>query len=138
MCPAMTDEMTRTFAIKAPIDFYVLYDKVKQSAAFKYDYGEEFNKLYAGPNQRRKYTDQLRYSHLFFSDESELTMTRLSAYYEQNKFTKNCSILSGSFDISSWVRQWQVAFKFKDKPELDIDGEMCYYIIELTPTNVLG
>ena len=52
----------------------------------------------------------------------------MPAYYEQNKFTKNCSILSGSFDISSWVRQWQVAFKFKDKPELDIRrGDVLLY-----------
>ena len=72
---------------------------------------------------------QLRYpSYLFFSDEPELTMTSLPAYYEQNKFTKNCSILSGSFDISSWVRQWQVSFKFKDKPEIDIRrGDVLLY-----------
>ena len=128
MCPAMTDEMTRTFAIKAPIDFYVLYDKDNQSAAFKYDYGDEFNKLYAGPPNDEN-IHQLRYpSYLWFSDEPELTMTSLPAYYEQNKFTKNCSILSGSFDISSWVRQWQVAFKFKDKPELDIRrGDVLLY-----------
>ena len=69
MCPAMTDEMTRTFAIKAPIDFYVLYDKDNQSAAFKYDYGDEFNKLYAGPPNEEN-IHQLRYpSYLFFSDE---------------------------------------------------------------------
>lgn len=128
ICPAMTDEMTRTFAIKAPIDFYALYDNEQQSAAFKYDYGDEFNKAYAGPpNDERIH--QLRYpSYLFFSDEPGLTVTSLPAYYEQNHFTEHCNVLSGSFDISSWVRQWQVAFKFKDKTEIDIKrGDVLLY-----------
>lgn len=128
MCPAMTEEMTRTFAIKAPIDFFAEYDYENNSAAFKYDYGDEFNKEYAGPPNEEG-IHQLRYpSYLFFSDEPGLTMTSLPAYYEDNNFTENCKVLSGSFDISSWVRQWNIAVKFTKQKVIDIKrGDVLIY-----------
>ena len=128
VCPAMTDEMTRTFAIKAPIDFYCSYDYENDSATFKYEYGDEFNKSYGGPPNPES-IHQLRYpAYLFFSDEPGLTITSLPAYYEDNQFTKNCRVLSGSFDVSSWVRQWNIAIKFFGDKTIDIKrGDVLIY-----------
>ena len=92
------------------------------------DIADEFNKSYGGPPNPEA-IHQLRYpAYLFFSEEPGLTITSLPAYYEDNEFTKKCRVLSGSFDVSSWVRQWNVAIKFFGDKTIDIKrGDVLLY-----------
>ena len=45
----MTDEMTEHLQLRHLLIFIVPYDYENDSATFKYDYGDEFNKSYGGP-----------------------------------------------------------------------------------------
>ena len=45
---------------------------------------------------------------------------KFAAYYEDNEFTKKCRVLSDHSDVSSWVRQWNVAIKFFGDKTIDI------------------
>ena len=127
-CPAIIDELKKTFAIRAPFPYYADIDYGAGDATFKYEYDEAFSRdMIGAPNETRMH--QLRYpAYLFFTEEPGLTMTQMPAYYTDNSFTRNTMILVGSFDISSWLRQVLPAFKFKQETIIDIKrGDIMMY-----------
>ena len=127
-CPAITDELKKTFAIRSPIDYEARFDYTTGSAEFGCEYSLEFNQDFVGPpNEERIH--QLRYpAYIFFTEEPGLEVTQLPAYYENNSFTQNTMILTGSYDISSWVRQVLPAFKFSNDTVVDLKrGDIIMY-----------
>lgn len=127
-CPAITDELKKTYAIRCPIDYSATLDYKNGSAIFGCEYTQEFNMDFVGaPNEERIH--QLRYpAYVFFTEEPGLQVTQLPAYYEDNSFTQNTMMLTGSYDISSWVRQVLPAFKFKKETVVDLKrGDVIMY-----------
>jgi len=127
-CPAITDELKKTFAIRCPIDYSAEIDYVNGNVNFGCEYTEQFNIDFIGPpNEERIH--QLRYpAYLFFSEEPGLEITQLPAYYENNSFAKNTMMLTASYDIGSWVRQVLPAFKFRDTTTVDLKrGDIMMY-----------
>tara|TARA_B100000123_G_scaffold241484_2_gene195273 strand:+ start:210 stop:944 length:735 start_codon:yes stop_codon:yes gene_type:complete len=129
ICPAIVDETKNTFAAKSPIDFHVAFDYENQKVSSKYDHPVDFMINFVGqPNPENVH--QLDHPCFIFYCEDELTMTQLPPYYEQSHFQANCIGLSGTYNISSWIRPVRPAFKFrKGCNTLDIKrGEtLCYF-----------
>ena len=137
-CPAMVDELKNTFAIKSPIDLHIDFGKnFDNPVCFNEGYTNEFlTQLINSPNPHRIF--QLNYVSVIFFSEESLTVTQIHPYYEDTSFTENVMGITGSFDISSWVRPVQHGFKFKkDKHVLNIkDGDVVMYYKFNTLENV--
>ena len=117
ICPAIIDETKNTFSAKSPIDFHIEFNYQKQSAMSKYDVDPQFLINYiGGPNEEGVH--QLDHPCFLFYSPDDITMTQLPPYYEQNHFQANCMGLSGTYNITSWIRPVRPAFKFKDNTNM--------------------
>lgn len=127
-CPAMVNELKNTFALKSPIDLHIDYGiDFRQPRCFN-NYDSAFlNEIITQPNPHKIF--QLSYAQILIFSEDELTMTQLHPYYEDTPFTNDVMGVSGTVDISSWIRPVQPGFKFKkDRHTLNIcEGEAVAY-----------
>lgn len=145
-CPAMVDELKNTFALRSPLDLHIEYEEDFKGAICHTDFEKTFFKEYehhildemiTPPNPHRIF--QLSYMGHFFFCEEPLTITQLHPYYEDNEYTENVMGISGTMDISSWLRPVQPGFKFKkDKRTINIkDGDAVTYYKFNTEDNVV-
>lgn len=138
-CPAMVDELKNTFAIKSPIDLHIDFGKDFDNPVCHNGYPlDALAEIIDPPMPERIF--QLHAASILLFCEEELTVTQLHPYYEDSSFTENVMGISGTLDISSWLRPVQPGFKFKkDRHILDIkDGEVVsYFKFNTTDTVVL-
>lgn len=114
MCPSILKEVKKTFIIKSPITFNLLWyeDQLKSYNMTQQFFDDmvlirDFKTGFFSINM-----------HMLFFAEKNVSLTILPAYFEDNSFTRNSKILSGSFDISSWFRPLDLAFFMNRKNEL--------------------
>jgi hypothetical protein len=129
-CPAMVDELKNTFALRSPLDLHIDFSPdFTRPRCFNETYSPELLQQFINePNPHRIF--QLSYAQVVMFCEDSLTMTQLHPYYEDNEFTDSVMGVSGTLDISSWLRPVQPGFKFKSKKHvLNIkDGDaLAYY-----------
>jgi hypothetical protein len=126
-CPAIVDDLKNTFVIKSPVDLQLNF---AEGGVNVQNQTVEFTRSFLGDPMGRFGMHQLELSYLFFA-ESNLVMTQLPAYYDNNSFVNNTFQLTASFDIGRWFR---VAGKpsFIIKPDtkcIDIkEGDALMYV----------
>ena len=128
-CPAMVDELKNIFAVKSSLDLHIDFGKdFDDPICHNEDYNWNFiSQLTNPPNPHKIF--QLDYSGIIFFCEDPLVVTQVHPFYEDTAFTDSVMGVTGSYDISKWVRPVTNAFKFKNnKHVLNIkDGDVLMY-----------
>jgi hypothetical protein len=135
-CPAMTDELKRTFALRSNLDLHFKTNSdskkvdILDSEVFKRDADALYDAILYIHKAEDGDLVNLLHTKLVFYCEEDMTMTMLPAYYDQNDFTKNVMGLSGTFNINKWIRPASAAFKLKrgcNEVKISAGDAMCYF-----------
>lgn len=110
MCPAILDDLKKTFVIKAPIDFDLQFNQYYTETICNFDYSPEFIDYYIGPFSTEKVFQLASPSYIFFTEDNT-EITQLPAFYSSSSIYETCIGLSGTYNISSWLRPIKPAFK---------------------------
>lgn len=126
LCPAVRNSTSRTYVIKSPIEYSLLWDG-ENITSQHYDQFA-FNSLTYVRDKKAGYMS-LNLKLIFFSDES-IMMNQYPAYSSKSSFSENTRMFQGSYDISNWFRPIDIPFMFRRKDvKLDINvGDPLYYV----------
>lgn len=111
VCPAARNQFHNVFALKFPFDYQLSFDFQNEqvnSSMYDQDFFSEFVWL----RTPGKITYSLNIHYIFFC-EQELELELTSAYWSENTFVNNTLIMPGRYDIGSWFRPLDCAFKLK-------------------------
>jgi hypothetical protein len=111
-CPAISDELKNTFVIKSPLDIDIEIDYENRTAKTLSNIDEQYFIRFLTPPNEERVHQMADPAYIFFT-EADITMTQLHPYYAENNFTENAMGISGTYNISKWVRPVRPAFKFK-------------------------
>lgn len=145
-CPAIIDETKNTFVMRSNIDLHIKFDYKSQSIDISdnnnwaVDANDVIRTILSGDSAEQGDVYNLTHTKVVFFCEESLNVTQLPAYYDQNDFTDSVMGLSGTFDISSWMRPLSAAFKMKeqcDEIKINAGDAISYFKFNTTDTVVL-
>ena len=109
LCPSYHAEAIKTFNLLAPFDYYIEF-KDNQVRTKQYD--QKVFDHYVTVNDVSNKLLQLNYSYIFFTEETCI-MTLSGPYFTDSDLSTKANYMPGSFDISKWFRNINVAFMLK-------------------------
>jgi hypothetical protein len=105
-CPAFTDTIKNTYALKFPFSFKIGVD---QSTGEIQSDNPDLVKTYFIPPTDKSGVLQLQLGTLFFADQPCLA-SQIHPYLHNNSLTQNANVLQGEYDIGKWIRPINLAF----------------------------
>ena len=132
-CPSFLQELKNTFLIRAPFYYELEWD----GEQIRTDIADQsfFNTYVAIRDTKTGFCSFLAPKMYFFA-EKPLVMQLKSANYHANEFTKNITLIEGSYDIGRHFRKVEAAF-FMDGRKITIErGEPLYYLKFLTEEKI--
>jgi hypothetical protein len=99
-CPAFTDTIKNTFALKSPFELTAKFNPSLQQASSNYE--DLFNHK-VNMEDTNLGIIQFYFSYIFFS-EKPLKITQMHPYLHHNTFTENGNGLLGEYDCGQWLR----------------------------------
>jgi hypothetical protein len=141
-CPAFQDYYKNCFLLRAPIDITInisnQLDGSKYASIDKYtqEFFDEHIKIRYEKGHKYPIL-QISFFYVFYADES-LTIEQLSPSMHKTEFQNNINVISGTYDISKWIRPVDFAFEVIDdtKPIVIKRGDPMYYLRFLTPNKI--
>jgi hypothetical protein len=137
-CPAFIDYYKNCYIVKCPLDLTIEIDKEKEVIRTIYDL-EFFNRFvtlrFKG---NKKYSMlSLNFSYIFISDKSTKIETLFPTWHK-NENNSKINFITGTFNISKWVRPIEYAFEvLKPIEVLNLKrGEPLMYIRFVTDEKV--
>jgi hypothetical protein len=123
LCPSMLEVTKNTFVVKSPIDFSIKYD----GSAIYTTLPDKTYLINRNPSAGFVSLNFIQL--ILFSDADSVNMRVRNAYYSNNSFVNNCSVLEGAFDIAKWFRVIDCAIFFKSPTSIDVkQGDALFYI----------
>lgn len=110
-CPAFTDTLKNTYALRFPFNFKL---KVDQSTGGIESDSPEIVKTYFIPPTDKSGIVQIQLGTLFFADKPCIA-SQIHPYMHYNSITEHGSVLQGEFDIHKWFRPINLAFVVHSK-----------------------
>jgi hypothetical protein len=141
-CPAFQDYYKNCFLIKSPVDLTIKVENINGTKIIttkEYDQ-DFFNKnVDARLDQNSTYSMlSLKFHYVFFSDEPVM-LEQLEATMHKTKMSNNINLITGTYDISKWIRVVEFAVEILDdkKPIVIKRGDPLYYVRFVTDKNVV-
>lgn len=137
-CPAVIGDLRNTYRVRSPLKYNLKWDGIGyitsslKSQQF-YDENVRIRDIAAG-------LLTLDFGlHMFFTDAPSLIIEQRHARYSLTSFSKNTSMVEGSFDIGKWIRPLDCAF-FINNPNVLLEinhGDPLYYIKFYTDKKII-
>jgi len=135
-CPAVKDYYKNTFVIRSPIDlsFEIKRNEMDVRYCVTHNYDQEFfnNYVHERFNENPIPMISMEFcSYIFYSEKSILAEQLHPALsMHSSEVSRKTSIISGTFDISKWVRPFTYSFEVVDyKSPITIKrGDPLYYV----------
>ena len=105
-CPAFTDTIKNTYALKFPFSFKI---KINQSTGEIESDNPDLVKTYFVNPTDKSGVVQIQLGTLFFADQSCIA-SQIHPYMHVNSLTQNANVLQGEYDIGKWIRPINLAF----------------------------
>lgn len=115
MCPSVRPELTKTYIIKSPIDYSILWDG-KNITTFHYDQ-TAFDSLVRIRNLEFGMMS-LGLELVFFCDDDSLEVTQLPPYFSTADLNVKTRRIPGRYDIATWFRPMDVPLIISNPNEL--------------------
>lgn len=128
-CPAVVHHLKNIFRVKSPLKYDICWDG-KDSFTSTLRDQEFFNKNVLIRDGNTGFLSFGFCSLVFFTEEDSLILEQRQAFLSFNEFSKNVSVVEGSFDIGKWFRALEFAFFIKEPNKiLAIErGDTLYYL----------
>lgn len=127
-CPAFTDTVKNTYALRFPFSFRL---KIDQSTGGVESDAPELVKTYFIPPTDKSGIIQIQLGTLFFADKSCIA-SQMHPYLHNNTLTQQCNVLQGEYNIGKWLRPINLAFVVNStKKDIILDfkrGDIYSYI----------
>jgi hypothetical protein len=133
-CPAMQDYYSNCFLLRSPVDLTINISNQPNGAKFAAI--DKYNQEFFDENIMIRYEEgykhpilHISFFYVFYADKP-LMIEQLSPSMHKTELQNNINIISGTYDISKWIRPVEFAFEVIDdtKPIVIKRGDPMYYV----------
>jgi hypothetical protein len=141
-CPAFQDYYKNCFLLRAPIDLTINISN--QPDGNKFASIDKYTQEFFDNNIKIRYEEgykhpilHISFFYVFYADKP-LMVEQLSPSMHKTELQNNINLISGTYDISKWIRPVEFAFEVIDdtKPIVIKRGDPMYYVRFLTTDKI--
>lgn len=133
-CPSFIDHLKNMFAVTSPVDLTVFYNQESHEWGI-----DEINTRVHTLSVRSAAAQffSLYLPYLFVAEDDDITMEVLHPFYHNSDYANKTSVISGTIDISKYLRDTDCAFILKEQHK-DVTvrhNDPLFYVNFKTPDN---